>query len=59
MRQNCSTLPSDLTERRGAGGRGRRGVCPLVYSQVPRASPRDFSFYAVAYTDSEFDTLST
>ena len=32
MRQNCSTLPSDLTERRGAGGRGRRGVCPFLLS---------------------------
>lgn len=33
MRQNCSTLPSDLTERRGAGGRGRRGVCPFLTSR--------------------------
>jgi hypothetical protein len=23
--QNCSALPSGLTERRGVGGRGRRG----------------------------------
>ena len=58
MRQNCSTLPSDLTERRGAGGRGRRGVCPFVQhgtGWVPGIS----LLFAAAYTDAEFDTLNT
>jgi hypothetical protein len=58
MRQNCSTLPSDLTERRGAGGRGRRGVCPFVQTGT-RAFPRSPVIPRRAYTDPEFDTLNT
>jgi len=48
--------PSSLTERRGVGGKGRRGVCPVLFGatslRLPESHCKSFAFASPG-----FDTL--